>query len=159
MSTPERIPGVNNGFGPELLGELATLEHAFQIVETAKPPVVKRGKNIVVCPANEISDGERRIVKADGISIGVYNIGGKFYAIKNVCPHAGAPLCEGHIQTTHRPGAVGEFEPALEGRVLRCPWHGWEFDIVTGKGLYDRNSRVATYKVEVDDAGNSVIVL
>ena len=159
MSTLENLPGVNNGFGPELSGELATLEHAFKIAEDAKSPVAKRGKNIVVCPASEIPVGERKIVEGEGFSIGVYNIDGKFYAIKNVCPHAGAPLCEGHIQTTHRPGAVGEFDPALEGRVLRCPWHGWEFDIVTGKGLYDRNSRVATYPVEVDEAGNIVVVL
>jgi len=159
MSIPEKIPGVNNGFGPELAGELATLEHAFQIAETAKPPISKRGTNIVVCPASEIPAGGKKIVEADGLSIGVFNIAGKFYAIKNVCPHAGAPLCRGHIQTTHRPAEVGEFVPALEGRVLRCPWHGWEFDIVTGKGLYDRNSRVATYPVEVDEDGNIVVLL
>jgi 3-phenylpropionate/trans-cinnamate dioxygenase ferredoxin subunit len=153
------MPGVNNGFGPENPNCDAAVEHAFRVAEAAQPPIARRGKSIVVCATSEIPIGEKRIVETDGFSIGVFNIKGKFYAIKNVCPHAGAPLCEGHIQTTHRPGEVGEFDPALEGRVLRCPWHGWEFDIVTGKGLYDRNSRVATYPVEVDEDGNIVVML
>jgi nitrite reductase (NADH) small subunit len=145
----------NNGFGPEN----SCIEHAFKIADAAEPPTAKRGRQLVVCKADEILPGERRIVEDEKISIGVYNIKGQFYAIKNVCPHAGAPLCQGHIQTTHRPGEVGEFEPTLEGRVLRCPWHGWEFDIITGKGLYDRNSRVATYPVEVSAEGYIVVTL
>lgn len=159
MSTPKEICGVNNSFGTENSCADTTLEHAFKIADAAQPPIAQRGKNIVICAASEIPIGGKRIVEANGFSIGVFNIAGKFYAIKNVCPHAGAPLCEGHIQTTHRPSAVGKFEPALAGRVLRCPWHGWEFDILTGKGLYDRNSRVATYKVEVDADKNIVVML
>jgi nitrite reductase/ring-hydroxylating ferredoxin subunit len=54
---------------------------------------------------------------------------------------------------------VFEFRPDLEGRVLRCPWHGWEFDIVTGKALYDANSRVASYPVAVDEKGDVVVSL
>ncbi len=145
----------NNGFGTEN----PCIEHAFNVADAAQPAVAKRGKQLVVCKADEIGIGERRIFEDEKISIGVYNIEGRFYAIKNVCPHAGAPLCQGHIQTTHRPGEVGQFDPALEGRVLRCPWHGWEFDIVTGKGLYDRNSRVATYPVTQDESGYLVVTL
>jgi nitrite reductase/ring-hydroxylating ferredoxin subunit len=159
MSTRENLPGVNNGFGPENPCIETTLEHAFKIADAAQLPIARRGKSIMLCPASEIPVGGKRIFEVDGLSIGVFNISGKFHAIKNVCPHAGAPLCKGHIQTTHRPGAVGEFDPTLEGRVLRCPWHGWEFDIVTGKGLYDRNSRVATYLVDVDEAGNLIVLL
>lgn len=145
----------NNGFG----SDNPCIEHAFKVADDARPAIARRGKQLIVCKADEIAPGERHIFESEGISIGVYNIKGSFHAIKNVCPHAGAPLCRGHIQTTHRPGAVGEFVPALEGRVLRCPWHGWEFDIVTGKGLYDRNSRVATYPVEVDDNGYLIVTL
>ncbi len=154
MNTREDMPGVNNGFGLE-----APLDYAFAVADEAKPPIARRGKRLVIGPASKIGVGEKRIIEGGGISVGVFNIKGEFFAIKNVCPHAGAPLCQGHIQTTHRPGAVGEFDPALEGRVLRCPWHGWEFDIVTGKGLYDRHSRVATYPVEIDEDGNIVILL
>lgn len=89
-------------------------------------------------------------------SIGVFNINGRFHAVKNVCPHQGAPLCQGSVHATHRPSDVQQFDPAYSGRILRCPWHGWEFDIVTGKGLYDRNARVATCPVEIDGEGNVV---
>jgi 3-phenylpropionate/trans-cinnamate dioxygenase ferredoxin subunit len=145
---------IDTGFGSE-----SPLDYAFRVTEEAHAPKARRGNRITVCAANEIPAGEKHIVEYEKISIGVFNIKGAFYAIKNVCPHYGAPLCQGHIQTTHRPGEVGEFHPALEGRVIRCPWHGWEFDIVTGKGLYDRNGRVATYLVEVDENGDIVIIL
>ncbi len=150
----ENIAGLNNGFGPE-----SPLDYAFKVADAAAPPVAKRGRKINIGAASKIAPGEKKIFDNGEISFGVFNIGGKFHAIKNVCPHAGAPLCMGHIQTTHRPGAVGEFDPALEGRVLRCPWHGWEFDIVTGKGLYDAHGRVATYPCEVDENGNVVVTL
>ena len=158
MNTKENISGLNNGFGVESAHE-ATLDYAFDVANHPQPPIAKRGKKIVACAANEIPVGGKLIIESDNLSIGIFNINGKFYAIKNLCPHAGAELCEGHIQTTHRPGEVGEFHPALEGRVLRCPWHGWEFEIVSGKGLYDLNSRVATYKTEVDEEGNVVVLL
>lgn len=154
MNQREQIPGVHNDFGPE-----APLDHVFSVVDQAKPGVSKRGKVVLVGPASEIGVGEKRIVEAENLSIGVYNIKGEFFAIKNVCPHAGAPLCQGHIQTTHRPSNVGEFDPALEGRILRCPWHGWEFDIVTGQGLYEVNARVATYPMRVEENGDLVILL
>lgn len=145
---------INTGFGRE-----TPLEYAFRVAEEAQAPKSKTGNRVTICAATEIAKGEKRIVQLEKFSVGVFNIEGKFYAIKNACPHYGAPLCQGHIQTTHRPGEVGEFEPALEGRVIRCPWHGWEFDVVSGKGLYDRNGRVATYAVEMDENGDLVIVI
>ena len=63
----------------------------------------------------------------------------------------------GSVHGTHRPSEVQEFVPDFAGRILRCPWHGWEFDIVTGKALYDKNSRVATYPCRVDE-NNDVVV-
>jgi nitrite reductase (NADH) small subunit len=133
--------------------------HAFKFVEAAQPPVSRSGQRLVVCHRDELKPGERRIVDDGKHGIGVFNIEGRFYAIKNVCPHAGAELCRGTVHATHAPSDVAEFIPALHGRVLRCPWHGWEFDIPSGKGLYDRNGRVATYVVEVDEQGNVVVVL
>lgn len=144
----EEIPGLNNGFGSE-----SPLDRVFAVVERAAPPQSRGRGEIVVGDASEIAPGEKRIVEEGKLSIGVFNIKGEFYAIKNLCPHAGAPLCQGHIQTTHRPGEVGQFDPAFEGRILRCPWHGWEFDIITGKGLYDERDRVAIYPVEVGADG------
>jgi nitrite reductase/ring-hydroxylating ferredoxin subunit len=158
MTTDELSLEINNGFGVEGPTE-PTLEYAFRVANNPQPPVAKRGKEILVCAAKAIPIGGKRIIQIDNLSIGIFNIEGKFYAIKNLCPHAGAALCEGHIQTTHCPSEVGEFHPALAGRVLRCPWHGWEFDIITGKGLYDRNSRVAIYPTKVDEDGNVIVLL
>lgn len=148
----ESLPGVCNGFGTE-----SPVDYAFSVVDAAEVPIAKRGHSITLCPASEIPPGERRIFELDNFSVGVYNIDGRFHAIKNVCPHAGAPLCQGKIQTTHRPSGVGEYDPAFEGRIVRCPWHGWEFDVVTGKGLYDRQGRVASYPVEETEAGLLVL--
>jgi nitrite reductase/ring-hydroxylating ferredoxin subunit len=131
---------------------------AFRAVESAPAARPRGGRRLVVCRSNEIPPGERRIVEDGGISIGVFNIDGQFHALKNVCPHQGAPLCRGTIGATHRPAGIHEFHPDLHGRILRCPWHGWEFDIFTGQALHDSHCRVASYPVEVDAAG-SVIVL
>lgn len=159
MNTNGEIKGANLGFGTENPHYDSSVEHAFHVADAAQPPIAKRGQDIIACAASDIPEGDKRIIDAGNFSIGIFNIRGKFYAVKNVCPHAGAPLCLGHIQTTHRPSNVGEFDPALKGRVLRCPWHGFEFDIVTGKGLYDRSSRVATYLVKVNKDGNIEVKL
>ena len=92
---------------------------------------------LVVCPAAELLPGSRRIVEHDGRSIGVFNVDGQLFALKNVCPHKSAPLCEGPLTglaTGDRPGT-----PALEraGEIVRCPWHGWEFDIRTGRSVFN----------------------
>lgn len=149
-------PSYCNGFGPE-----APADYAFRVVDEAQTVRAGRrsGRRIAAGPARDLAPGEKVIVEGEGYSVGVFNVDGKFYALKNVCPHAGAPLCQGHIQTTHRPSEVGEFVPDLAGRILRCPWHGWEFDVVTGKGLYDREGRVATYAVEVDENDELIILL
>jgi 3-phenylpropionate/trans-cinnamate dioxygenase ferredoxin subunit len=80
-------------------------------------------------------------------------------AAANVCPHLGAPLCPGELHGTHRPSDVFEFTPDFTGGILRCPWHGREFGVIPGKGLYDRNSRVGTYLCEVDGNGDVVVLI
>ena len=93
-----------------------------------------------------------RIVPHGQASIGVYLIDGCLYAIRNQCPHQGAPLCLGRLGSTYRPvgAAANLFEEVLCHRVLRCPWHGWEFDVVSGKGLFDARGRVRTYQVRLN---------
>ena len=141
--------------------ENAALDHAFRVIDAAMPPKARTRGRLIVCAAAELPPGEKRVVhdSETGMSYGVFNVGGEFFAVKNVCPHQGAPLCQGSIHATHRPSGVFEFRPDLSGRILRCPWHGWEFDVVTGKGLYDANSRVATYACSVDANGDLGIEL
>ena len=91
-----------------------------------------------------------------GRSVGVFNVGGRFYALHNGCPHKGGPLCEGRICGTTLPGYG--FAYGREGQVLRCAWHGWEFDVATGRALADPRVRARTYPVAVED-GQVVVSL
>jgi nitrite reductase (NADH) small subunit len=113
----------------------------------------KRGTSRhVVARVEEIPVGARKIVQVGNRSIGVFNVGGEFYALKNTCPHQQAPLCEGRVMGTTLPSRPGEYRFGLEGRVLRCPWHAWEFDITTGRSFFAPDAcRVKSYQVAVEE--------
>jgi 3-phenylpropionate/trans-cinnamate dioxygenase ferredoxin subunit len=104
----------------------------------------------VVARADEVCEGARRIVDAQGRSIGIFNIGGRFYALRNVCPHQGGPLCAGVVWGSLESSAPGTYDFAAGRGFVRCPWHGWEFDMETGKSWFDpQRTRVARYDVSV----------
>jgi len=112
-------------------------------------------KRHVVCRVEELPPGQRKIIEVDNKSIGVFNIGGQFYALRNVCPHQFAPLCEGRITGTRLPSEVGEYKWGMDGQIIRCPWHGWEFDITTGKSIFNPHRvRVKSYEVVVESGEN-----
>src|ERR687885_2638730 len=111
----------------------------------------------IVGKVSEVPPGQRKIVEVAGLSIGVFNVKGQFYALKNVCPHQGAPLCLGSLKGTALPSAPGEYVWAREGEILRCPWHGWEFDVTTGRSIFNpHRTRVKTYEVTVEPEDESV---
>ena len=91
------------------------------------------------------------IVQVRGISIGIFNVQGQFFAIRNYCPHQGAELCRNTTCGTTLPSQVYEFQYGRNGEVIRCPWHGWEFDIKTGRSLFDERIRTKSYAVHVQD--------
>ncbi len=109
------------------------------------------GKHIVG-RVSELAPGDRKIVEAEGRSIGVFNVHGDFFAIRNSCPHQAAPLCLGSIKGMTMPSKPGEYIWARDGEILRCPWHGWEFDITTGRSIFNpHRTRVKAYDVTVED--------
>ncbi|MCB1549563.1 MAG: Rieske (2Fe-2S) protein [Hyphomicrobiaceae bacterium] len=111
-----------------------------------------RGDRIVVGPVDGFGPGERRIVAHGRRSIGVFNVGGNYYALANVCPHAGGPLCEGEVTGTTETGERPyELAWVRGGEILRCPWHAWEVDIKSGRVLVGRQQQVRTFKVSVVD--------
>jgi nitrite reductase/ring-hydroxylating ferredoxin subunit len=72
--------------------------------------------------------------------------------LRNSCPHQGAPLCRGAITGMTVPGKPGEYVWAREGEILRCPWHGWEFDVTSGRSVCNpHRTRVKTYEVTVEE--------
>lgn len=106
-----------------------------------------------VCYTTELPPGARKIVEIEGRSIGVFNIGGEFYALKNVCPHQFAPLCLGKVTGHNAPSPVAEYDWCREGEIVRCPWHAWEFDIKTGKSIFNPHKvRTKSYQVTVESA-------
>jgi len=102
-----------------------------------------------VCPAAEIPPGSRKIVTLGKVEIGIFNVHGVYHAYRNLCPHAGAPVCQGRVGGTTLPSAVYEYEYGREGCILRCPWHGWEFDLETGEHLVDPATRLKKICVEI----------
>ncbi|MGD9529850.1 Rieske (2Fe-2S) protein [Pseudonocardia sp.] len=110
-----------------------------------------RDRTFVVGKVSEIPPGERKIVDVGGRTIGVFNVDGRFYALRNICPHQGAPLCQGSLKGTALPSAPGEYLWGREGEILSCPWHGWEFDVTTGRSIFNpHRTRVRTFEVSVE---------
>jgi nitrite reductase/ring-hydroxylating ferredoxin subunit len=92
---------------------------------------------IPVANAAEIPEGTGREFAVEGRIVAVYNVGGAYYALDGICPHAGGPLGEGE----------------LDGCVVTCPWHGWQFDVTTGRHCLNPRLQQGTYAVrrEGDD--------
>ena len=110
----------------------------------------------IVATVEEIPPGARKIVEVAGRSIGVFNLGGTFFALRNRCPHQGGPLCDGKTGGFVSSDGPGEYRYSRPGEALRCPWHGWEFDIRTGQSWFDPTAiRVRRYEVTVEVAPES----
>jgi len=110
----------------------------------------------VVAPVSEIAPGTCKIVSVAGREIGIFNVKDEFFALINRCPHEGAPLCIGPILGRFTADRPGHYRLERHGEMLRCPWHGWEFDIRTGKSRCDPEKvRAKSYDVAIE-AGQGV---
>jgi nitrite reductase/ring-hydroxylating ferredoxin subunit len=105
----------------------------------------------IVATVEEIPPGGRKIVEVAGRSIGVFHVDGEFFALRNRCPHQGGPLCAGTLGGLISAPSPGEYHYSRAGEILRCPWHGWEFDIRTGQSWFDPTRvRVRRYQVSIE---------
>jgi nitrite reductase/ring-hydroxylating ferredoxin subunit len=86
-----------------------------------------------VARKDEIAPGSIREFQVDGLTLAIANVGSKFYAINNTCLHRGGPLGQGE----------------LHGVAVTCPWHGWQYDVTTGKLTMNPAVSVKTYTIEV----------
>lgn len=107
----------------------------------------------------DLQPGQRKIVDIDGLSIGVFNVNGRFHALLNRCPHMGGPLCAGLIRGLVVGPEPYKYELEREGEILRCPWHGWEFDITNGRSVFNPNRmRTKSYQVTVEESADDLSV-
>ena len=93
-----------------------------------------------VARADELTENGCKVVEVDGVRIGLFLVADGVRAFQDFCPHAGAPLSGGRI----------------DGGTVRCPWHGWAFDLDTGAHLANPRCRLDAYRAEV--AGGTVFV-
>ena len=106
----------------------------------------------VVAAAREIAPGERKLVSVRGRPIAIFNLGGEFHGMLNRCPHQGGPMCEGKITGLVTAPEPGKYVHSQAGEIVRCPWHGWEFNIRTGQSYCEpERFKTRTYPVEVAD--------
>jgi 3-phenylpropionate/trans-cinnamate dioxygenase ferredoxin component len=98
-------------------------------------------KTVKVAQISELSPGERKIVEVDGTWIAVFNVGGKYHAIEDVCTHDDGPVAEGE----------------LDGYEIECPRHGARFDIRDGKVLsFPAIKPVQSFNVQTE--GDDILV-
>ena len=105
----------------------------------------------VVATVDDIPPGQRMLVKVGGREIGIFNVGGEFFAVGNRCPHEGAPLEKAACVARLTSPEPGIYQRSRVGELLRCAWHGWEFDMRNGQSYFDpKRVKVRSFPVAVE---------
>lgn len=100
-----------------------------------------------VAPVSEIPVGTQKLFYLGGRPVAVFNIDGSFFAVLNRCPHQGASLCDGEVTGFVSSTGPGDYRMERPGEFIRCPWHGWEFDIRNGQSWFDPvHTKVKTFR-------------
>jgi nitrite reductase/ring-hydroxylating ferredoxin subunit len=111
----------------------------------------------VVARASEIPPGARKLVRLNGRGVVVFNVKGEFFALSDRCPHKGASLSGGKMTGLVESGGPGDYTYTRVGEIVRCPWHGWEFDVRTGRSYCDpRRMRLMQFNVTVEPGAKVV---
>ncbi|MEH7113219.1 Rieske (2Fe-2S) protein [Neobacillus niacini] len=107
---------------------------------------------LVLFPADQLQPGERKLVKVDQIEIAVMNVDENIYAIRNECPHQGISMIYGSISGTMVTSKPQEYQYGMENELIKCPLHGWEFDLKTGRSVFSPNQvSLHIYDVRKED--------
>lgn len=94
--------------------------------------------------------GQSKCVMVDNKEYLIWRTEEEFFATRNECPHQGAPLHCVSLTGTLVPSDVGQLNYDMENRVIRCPWHRWEFDVKDGRALFGtEHRRIQTFGVKV----------
>lgn len=112
-------------------------------------------RKYAVVAARDLPPGHRLIVDVAGMSVGVFNVAGDFYAARNRCPHQGGPLCEGLVVFALTSRSPGEFHYDMSEPFVQCPWHNWEFSLRDGQSWFDPSrTRVRSYAITLEPLGS-----
>jgi nitrite reductase (NADH) small subunit len=107
---------------------------------------------LVVGRADDLPPGQMTTCTIGNRQVCVANASGRLVAFRDACPHQGARLSQGTIGGTMIHSLPQRYAYGLEGCVIRCPWHGWEFDMRFGHALFDPGKRrIASYDVSVEN--------
>jgi nitrite reductase/ring-hydroxylating ferredoxin subunit len=111
----------------------------------------------VVAATGEIPPGDRKLFVVKGRPIAIFNLGGEYFGLLNRCPHQGGSLCDGVVTGLLESSEPGSYSYSRQGEIVRCPWHGWEFDIRTGQSYCDpERIRTKAYDVAAE-SGQTVV--
>ena len=111
----------------------------------------------VVSKAADIPLGSSQCVTIGGREIVVFNVDGEFFALADRCPHRGAKLSAGMLVGRVESGGFGDYRLESRGTTVRCPWHGWEYDLRTGRSFCDP-ARVRARGYDIEAVAGQTIV-
>lgn len=114
-----------------------------------------------------------KLVQANGVFVGLWGEDGRLHAFENRCPHQGGPVCRGRVfpevvATVEADGRVVEEFDTDRPRIV-CPWHGWEFELPSGRcaaddrwhlrrlKVYERDGRIYVTAPQIDEEGYSFV--
>jgi nitrite reductase/ring-hydroxylating ferredoxin subunit len=120
------------------------------------PLALPFGVEYLVGAEEEIGERERRLVQAGDEVIGVFRVNGKLYAYENRCLHAGGPVCQGEVLPRLEARLASDMTYAGEQWSttqvnIACPWHGWEYDLETGRCIGMPGRHLGRRQVTVRD--------
>jgi nitrite reductase/ring-hydroxylating ferredoxin subunit len=111
----------------------------------------------IVAKAAELPPGSRKLVHLGTRDIVLLNIKGELFALSDKCPHKGGSLSLGKLTGVVSSTEPGTYDYSRPGEILRCPWHGWEFDVRTGQSWCDpQRMRLVNYAVSVEPGAKLV---
>jgi nitrite reductase/ring-hydroxylating ferredoxin subunit len=106
-----------------------------------------------ICDTNLIpEEGDTIIVEIGGKEVAIFNIGGEYHAVLNYCVHQGGPIAEGNLTgEVTNPSDQWNWGYENEGEIISCPWHGWKFNVTTGKNVQDNTCEMVTFETEIKE--------
>lgn len=111
----------------------------------------------VVAAVADFPPGTRRLVTINERAVVVFNIEGNYYGLFDRCPHNGGSLSQGVLTGLLQSDEPGAYAYTRQGEIVRCPWHGWEFDVKTGQSFCRAvRAKARPFAVKIE-AGSAIV--